>query len=85
MARPNEVVAQLPQEYAAPISITGGEAFRVRVYEKAARSVVGCPTDVSTPDTSGLRQIPNVGASIAEERAMTLMRAAPPVCPPWTP
>lgn len=67
MARPNETVAQLLQEYADLISITGGEAFKTRVYEKAARSVAGYPMDVSTLDVAGLQQIPNVGKSIAEK------------------
>ncbi|HYA49710.1 MAG TPA: DNA polymerase/3'-5' exonuclease PolX, partial [Streptosporangiaceae bacterium] len=40
-------------------------AFRVRSYERAARSVAGYPEDVSRLDEAGLRQIPNVGASIA--------------------
>jgi DNA polymerase (family 10) len=61
----NERVAALLQEYAELLSLTGGEAFKVRVYEKAARSVRGYPTDVSTVDGKGLRRIPNVGRSIA--------------------
>jgi DNA polymerase (family X) len=69
MARPNEAVAALLQEYADLISITGGEAFKARVYEKAARSVAGCPEDVSGLDAGGLRKLPNVGASIADKIA----------------
>jgi DNA polymerase (family 10) len=61
----NERVAGLLQEYAELLSLTGGEAFKVRVYEKAARSVGGYPIDVSTVDDKGLRRIPNVGQSIA--------------------
>jgi DNA polymerase (family X) len=67
MARANEAVATLLQEYADLISITGGEAFKVRVYEKAARAVDGHPTDVATLDLKGLQQVPNVGRSIAEK------------------
>jgi DNA polymerase (family X) len=67
MARPNEVVAALLQEYADLISITGGDAFKVRSYERAARSVAGHHTDVSALDVSDLKQIPNVGTSIAEK------------------
>lgn len=67
MARPNEVVGALLQEYADLISITGGEAYKVRSYERAARSVAGYHTDVSALDVSGLKQIPNVGTSIAEK------------------
>jgi DNA polymerase (family X) len=67
MARPNEAVAEFLQEYADLISITGGEAFKARVYEKASRAVAGHAADVSTLDTRGLQQIPNVGKSIAEK------------------
>ena len=49
MAGPNEQVAALLQEYADLISITGGEEFKARVYERAARAVAGYPTDVSDP------------------------------------
>ncbi|MDI3406955.1 DNA polymerase/3'-5' exonuclease PolX [Streptomyces cavernicola] len=67
MTRSNEEVAELFREYADLISITGGEAYRARVYEKAARSIGGHHTDVSTLDVKGLRDIPNVGKSIAEK------------------
>jgi len=65
MVRVNDEVAAVLQEYADLMAITGGDAFRVRTYEKAARSVSGCPDDVSRLDEKGLRRIPNVGASIA--------------------
>ncbi len=65
MVRMNDEVAALLQEYADLTAITGGDAFRVRTYEKAARSVAGYPEDISQLNESGLRQIPNVGASIA--------------------
>jgi len=55
MARPNEQVAALLQEYADLISITGGEQFKARVYEKAARSIGGHAQDISTLDTADLR------------------------------
>jgi DNA polymerase (family 10) len=67
MARPNETVGALLEEYADLISITGGQAFKVRVYEKAARSVSGHDEDISGLDLKGLQQIPNVGRSIAEK------------------
>ncbi|MGW2522746.1 DNA polymerase/3'-5' exonuclease PolX [Streptomyces sp. NPDC001617] len=67
MARSNDEVAALLQEYADLISITGGDAFKARVYEKAARSVGGHHADVSTLDLKGLQQIPNVGKSIAQK------------------
>ncbi|MFG1670784.1 DNA polymerase/3'-5' exonuclease PolX [Streptomyces sp. Y7] len=67
MARSNDEVAALLQEYADLISITGGDAFKVRVYEKAARAIGGHHADVSTLDVKGLKEIPNVGKSIAEK------------------
>lgn len=67
MARSNDEVAALFEEYADLISITGGDAYRARVYEKAARSIGGYHADVSTLDLKGLQEIPNVGKSIAEK------------------
>ncbi|MEV4328003.1 nucleotidyltransferase domain-containing protein [Microbispora rosea] len=65
MRRCNEEVAGLLQEYADLIAITGGDAFKVRVYEKAARSVGGYGHEIDGMDAAALRAIPNVGASIA--------------------
>ncbi|MER5202150.1 DNA polymerase/3'-5' exonuclease PolX [Streptomyces sp. NPDC002825] len=67
MVRPNEEVEALLQEYADLIAITGGEAFKARAYEKAARAIGGHPTDVSHLDAAGLREIPGVGKSIADK------------------
>ncbi|MEU9860172.1 DNA polymerase/3'-5' exonuclease PolX [Streptomyces sp. NPDC047971] len=67
MARANDQVEALLQEYAEFIAIRGGEAFRARAYEKAARAVGGYPQDVSTLDAKGLREIPNVGRSVADK------------------
>ncbi|MEV0172020.1 DNA polymerase/3'-5' exonuclease PolX [Streptomyces sp. NPDC050803] len=67
MARANDEVAALFQEYADLISITGGDAFKSRVYEKAARAIGGHHADVSTLDAKGLQEIPGVGKSIAEK------------------
>ncbi|MGW3496175.1 DNA polymerase/3'-5' exonuclease PolX [Streptomyces sp. NPDC001020] len=67
MARPNEEVEALLQEYADLIAITGGDAFKARAYEKAARAIGGYPDDISRLDADGLREIPNVGRSIAEK------------------
>ena len=69
MARANEAVAALLQEYADLLSITGTPEFRVRVYEKAARAVSGHHADVSTLDLQQLQQIPGVGKSIADKVA----------------
>ncbi|GHF65218.1 DNA polymerase/3'-5' exonuclease PolX [Streptomyces mashuensis] len=67
MARPNEEVEALLQEYADLVAITGGDAFKARAYEKAARAIGGHPVDVATLDAKGLQEIPNVGKSIAEK------------------
>ena len=65
MPRSNEVVAGLLQEYADLLQITGGDPFRARNYEKAAKSVAGYHDDVAVLDAAALRGIPGVGASIA--------------------
>src|SRR5580700_934853 len=65
----NEEVAGLLREYAELTQITGGDVFRARNYEKAARSVRGWGEDISHLDAKGLRAIPGVGASIAAKIA----------------
>ncbi|HEX2313072.1 MAG TPA: DNA polymerase/3'-5' exonuclease PolX [Thermomonospora sp.] len=69
MARANDEAAELVQELADLLSITGGEAFKVRAYEKAARAIAGYPEDIATLDLEGLKRIPNVGAAIARKLA----------------
>src|SRR5271170_4506154 len=65
----NEEVAGLLREYAELTQITGGDVFRARNYEKAARSVRGWGEDIGPLDAKGLRAIPGVGASIAAKIA----------------
>lgn len=65
MARANQIVAGLLNEYADLLAITGGEGFRARVYEKAARALAGHHADIDTLDLAGLQEIPNVGRAIA--------------------
>ncbi len=67
MPRANENVAALLDEYADLLSITGGQQFKVRSYEKAARAVAGHHADVATMDVTELQDIPNVGKSIADK------------------
>ncbi|MEV7188466.1 DNA polymerase/3'-5' exonuclease PolX [Kitasatospora sp. NPDC093102] len=69
MPRLNDQVRELLQEYADLINITGGDAFRARAYEKAARAVGGHPEDLAGLDVRGLREIPGVGKSTAEKIA----------------
>ncbi|MFC9294827.1 DNA polymerase/3'-5' exonuclease PolX [Streptomyces sp. NPDC057011] len=67
MVRANDQVEALLQEYADLIAIRGGEAFKARAYEKAARAVGGYPQDVSALDAKALREIPHVGKSVADK------------------
>ncbi|MGW1054009.1 DNA polymerase/3'-5' exonuclease PolX [Streptomyces sp. NPDC002521] len=67
MARPNDEVEALLREYADLIAITGGDAFKARAYEKAARAIGGYPADIAKLDADGLKEIPNVGRSIADK------------------
>ncbi|MER6398324.1 DNA polymerase/3'-5' exonuclease PolX [Kitasatospora sp. NPDC001603] len=72
MTRLNDQVQELLQEYADLISITGGDAFRARAYEKAARAVGGHPEDIAGLDAKGLQKIPGVGKSTADKIAQYL-------------
>jgi DNA polymerase (family X) len=65
MAWANDEIAGLLREYAELTQITGGDVFRVRNYEKAARSIRGWADDIAQSDVKALRAIPGVGASIA--------------------
>jgi DNA polymerase (family X) len=65
MARINDVVAGLLREYAELLAITGGDQFRARNYEKAAKSVGGFTRDIDGMAQADLVKIPGVGKSIA--------------------
>jgi histidinol phosphatase-like PHP family hydrolase/predicted flap endonuclease-1-like 5' DNA nuclease len=65
MASTNEEVAALLREYADLLGLAGGDPFRVRTYERAAKSVGGHPGDLAAIPDSGLTKIPGVGKSIA--------------------
>ncbi|MGW7442064.1 DNA polymerase/3'-5' exonuclease PolX [Kitasatospora sp. NPDC054795] len=78
MPRLNDQVRELLQEYADLINITGGDAFRARAYEKAARAVGGHPGDLAGLDVKGLQQIPGVGKSTAEKIAEYLATGTVP-------
>jgi DNA polymerase (family X) len=65
--RSNDVAAEALQELADLVAISGGDPYRVRAYEKAARSVAGCAHDLDTLDRKGLMAIPAVGAHIADK------------------
>lgn len=65
MARPNDAVGALLLEYADLLVLTGGQAFKARAYEKAAKAVSGHHADISTLGLNELEEIPNVGRSTA--------------------
>jgi DNA polymerase (family 10) len=65
MPRANDQIAGLLAEYADLLQITGGDAFRARNYEKAAKSIAGYSADVGELDEAGLQRIAGVGKSIA--------------------
>jgi histidinol phosphatase-like PHP family hydrolase len=65
MASINEEVAALLREYAELLGLTGGDPFRARNYEKAAKSVGGYPDDIGAIPDAALTRIPGVGSSIA--------------------
>lgn len=65
MPRPNERASDALRELSELLAITGGDPFRVRAYEKAARSVAEYPLEVDTLDDKALRSIPSVGSHIA--------------------
>ncbi|MGH3247986.1 MAG: DNA polymerase/3'-5' exonuclease PolX [Trebonia sp.] len=65
MASTNEEVAALLREYAELLGLTGGDPFRVRSYERAAKSVGGYPDDLGPLPESALTKVPGVGKSVA--------------------
>ncbi|GAA2265052.1 DNA polymerase/3'-5' exonuclease PolX [Kitasatospora cystarginea] len=67
MARLNDEVEALLQEYSDLILLTGGDAYRARAYEKAARAVGGYHDDLARLDAKGLLEIPGVGKSTADK------------------
>ena len=69
MASTNEEVAALLREYAELLGLTGGDQFRVRSYEKAAKAVAGYPDDLGTLPESALTRVPGVGSSVAAKIA----------------
>jgi histidinol phosphatase-like PHP family hydrolase len=65
MASTNEAVAALLREYAELLVMTGGDQFRARNYEKAAKAVAGYPDDIGELPDAALTKISGVGSSIA--------------------
>jgi DNA polymerase (family X) len=69
MASMNDAVAGLLREYAELLAITGGDPFRARNYEKAAKAIAGYPADIASMPGQALTTIPGVGKSIAAKVA----------------
>ncbi len=65
MPQANDIAAALLDEYADLTVMSGGDPFRARVYNKAARAIAGHSHDVSQLQTAALLRIPGVGKSIA--------------------
>ncbi|MCA1830150.1 MAG: DNA polymerase/3'-5' exonuclease PolX [Actinobacteria bacterium] len=65
MPKTNEEIEELFNEWAELIGITGGDPFRVRSYEKAARAVGGYSKDLRDLTDKDILAIPNVGKGMA--------------------
>ena len=69
MASANQEAAALLREYADLLGLTGGDPFRARNYERAAKAVAGYPADLATLPDKALTTIDGVGPSIAAKIA----------------
>jgi DNA polymerase (family 10) len=67
MGRTNDSVAAIFQEFAELLAISGGDSFKVRAYEQAARTVAGYDADVADLDEKALDAIPGVGSHLARK------------------
>jgi DNA polymerase (family 10) len=74
--RTNDLVERTLQEYADLLSIAGGDAYKARAYEKAARAVGGYPEDLAELDEAGILAIPGVGRSIASKVVDVMTRGS---------
>jgi DNA polymerase (family 10) len=73
MGRANDGAAAALEEYADLFAMTGGDAFRVRSYQKAAKAIAGHPEDISRVD---VREVPGVGEAIAKKVEEYLARGS---------
>ncbi|MEV7968801.1 DNA polymerase/3'-5' exonuclease PolX [Sphaerisporangium sp. NPDC088356] len=71
MGRANDEAAAALEEYAELFAMNGGDAFRVRSYQKAAKAIAGFPEDISQVD---VRKVPGVGEAIAKKMEEFLQR-----------
>jgi DNA polymerase IV (family X) len=73
MARANNAAAAALQEYAELFALSGGDAFRVRSYQRAAKAIAGHPEDIAETD---VRRVPGVGEAIAKKVEEFLRRGS---------
>ncbi|MFC4535581.1 DNA polymerase/3'-5' exonuclease PolX [Sphaerisporangium dianthi] len=73
MGRANDEAAAALEEYADLFAMTGGDAFRVRSYQKAAKAIAGHPGDISQVN---VREVPGVGEAIAKKMEEFLQRGS---------
>ncbi|MGW4640391.1 DNA polymerase/3'-5' exonuclease PolX [Sphaerisporangium sp. NPDC004334] len=73
MGRANDAAAAALEEYADLFAMTGGDAFRVRSYQKAAKAIAGHPGDISRVN---VREVPGVGEAIAKKVEEFLQRGS---------
>ena len=66
MGRANDVVAAALREFSELVAMSGDDPYRVRAYERAARSVAGYHLDLDNVDDGALMDIPAVGRRIAD-------------------
>jgi DNA polymerase (family 10) len=69
VARANEAVEEVLNEYRDLLAITSPDPHKARAYEKAARSIGGWHEDIAGANVDDLLKIPNVGKSIAPKVA----------------
>jgi len=62
----NEEIEELFFEWSDLLLISGGDPFRARSYEKAARAIGAYPKDVSALDEKALLAIPTIGKHMAQ-------------------
>jgi len=62
----NEEIEELFFEWSDLLLISGGDPFRARSYEKAARAIGAYPKDVGTLDEKALLAIPAIGKHMAQ-------------------
>ena len=66
MPKTNEEIEELFFEWSDLILISGGDPFRARSYEKAARAIGAYAKDVGELDAKSLLEIPAVGKNMAQ-------------------